>query len=277
MNCNEAQDLFGNALDGELAPELAPEFHKHLAACRECGTQYELETITKRAVRWKVKRVPTPPHVFESVNRSLRGKIESSSEKTSWFERLLPIRYSKFALAVGLAAVAMLIFVSLPTRQSAEQLAAHTASNDVINQALNTFSLIRSGELKPSLVSCFAEGVTGYFERNGVKFAVNVKPMESCEWYGALSSEYGDVQLAHVVYKMNNDMMYVYQVSEDAVSAGSSLGLPPAARQALAETGWYTDPLHPNCNVVLWKDRGTLCAAVSTIKKDQLLALLTAK
>jgi hypothetical protein len=104
-----------------------------------------------------------------------------------------------------------------------------------------------------------------------------VKNIESCDWYGASSSDYNGVKLAHVVYKIGDELMYVYQVSEQDVEKGSLLQLPLAARTALAETNWYTDPDHPECNVVLWRDNGTLCAAVSTMKKDRILALLTAK
>jgi hypothetical protein len=58
------------------------------------------------------------------------------------------------------------------------------------------------------------------------------------------------------------------------VVEGSPLIMPPAARTALRKTGWYTDPHHPDCNVILWISDQTLCAAVSSLKKDQMLALL---
>jgi hypothetical protein len=100
-------------------------------------------------------------------------------------------------------------------------------------------------------------------------------PMENCEWYGAISSDYGGIKLAHVVYKVDEYTMYVYQVEQDAIKEGSPLQLPAAARASLEKSGWYTDPEHPDHNVVLWTTNGTLCAAVSSLKKDRLLALLT--
>jgi hypothetical protein len=50
--------------------------------------------------------------------------------------------------------------------------------------------------------------------------------------------------------------------------------MPPAARTSLQKTGWYTDPHHPRCNVVVWISNETLCVAVSSMKKDEMLALL---
>ena len=69
----------------------------------------------------------------------------------------------------------------------------------------------------------------------------------------------------------------MYEVEKEQAMRGPILSLPSAARASLQETGWYTDPQHKDCNVVLWTVNKTLCAAVSTMKKDRMLALLTAK
>lgn len=270
-------ELIGHALDGELPKEHEAEFRRHVTICPPCRTTYELEALAKRIVRSKIKRIPTPPHVYETIVRTLRieQEVAPSSAASSWWERLLHRRFLFPALAMGAVAVAFLLMFT-PTNYS-DQATRHTAANDIINQSIVNFALVRSGEIKPSMISCYPEGVIGFFERNGLRFAVNVKNIESCEWYGASSSEYNGVKLAHVVYKIGNDIMYVLQVSENDVQQGSLLQIPAAAREALAETNWYTDPEHPDCNVMLWRDQGTLCAAVSTMKKDRILALLTAK
>ncbi|HXG38687.1 MAG TPA: zf-HC2 domain-containing protein [Bacteroidota bacterium] len=276
LTCEQIIELIGHALDGELPKEHEAEFRRHVTVCSPCRNAYELETLAKNIVRSKLKRVPTPPHVYETVVRTLRveQEVAPSSDSSSWWERILHRRFLFPALAMGVVAVVFLMFT--PTNYS-DQATRHTAANDIINQSIVNFALVRSGEIKPTMISCYPEGVIGFFERNGLRFAVNVKNIESCEWYGASSSEYNGVKLAHVVYKIGDDMMYVFQVSENDVQQGSLFQLPPAAREALAETNWYTDPEHPDCNVVLWRDKGTLCAAVSTMKKDRILALLTAK
>ncbi len=275
MNCNEVHELLGTAIDGVLEQKAEGEFRQHLALCSPCRNAFELESLAKRVVRRKIKRTPTPPRIYEEVVRTLRLEQEVSVQPTSWVERIVGNRVVIPALITGVAAVIMILMLT-PTQRS-DLATRHTAPNDVINQSLINFALVRSGDLKPSMVSCYPEGVVGFFERNGIRFAVNVKPLDNCEWYGAISSDYNGVKLAQVVYKLGSELMYVYQVSENEVKEGSLLHLPPAAQEALAKTNWYTDPEHPDCNVVLWKDKGTLCAAVSTMKKDRLLALLTAK
>ncbi len=258
-----------------LPKQAEADFRHHVTVCPPCRTAYELESLAKRIVQQKVKRLPTPPQVYEAVVRTLGVEKEVAPTTSRWFDRLFGSRYLVPALLTGATAIVVLLMFT--PAQRTDQSTRHTAANDIINQSIINFALVRSGELKPSMVSCYPEGVVGFFERNGMRFAVNVKSLENCEWYGAISSDYNGVRLAHVVYKIGDDIMYVFQVSEDEVQEGSLLQMPPAAKQALASTNWYTDPDHPDCNVVLWKDKGTLCAAVSTMKKDRLLALLTAK
>ena len=179
--------------------------------------------------------------------------------------RLLP------ALAVSLAFVFTVVFWGTPNTTMESD--AHTTPNDVIFQSLQNFAQIQKGAIKPTLVASKAEDIHQYLDNNGFGFAV-VHPMDCCTSYGAMTSQYDGIKLAAVVYRMNDDVMYVYQVRKKNVFEGSTLVIPPAARTALEKTGWYTDPHHPNCNVILWIADETLCAAVSSMKKDEMLALL---
>ncbi|MGB2867774.1 MAG: hypothetical protein WBD36_04940 [Bacteroidota bacterium] len=276
MDCKEAHDQFGHAIDGILAKNFVPAFFEHLSLCRPCKKEYELELVTKSAVRAAIPQVRTPMPVHDAILLALGNEYEASTETPSLFSRMFGGSFTLPALVGGLA-IAALVYFFLPSSPSPDELAVHTAANDVINQTMNNFRLIRDGELKPTMTSCYPEGVITYFEKNGVKFAVNIRPMDNCDWYGALFNEYNGVKLAHVVYKMGDELMYVYQVRCDEATDGSTLRLPPAAKTSLAKTGWYLDPQHPDCNVVLWKENGTLCVAASTMKKEKMLEIFASK
>ncbi|MEX2090213.1 MAG: hypothetical protein WEB62_10595, partial [Bacteroidota bacterium] len=156
-----------------------------------------------------------------------------------------------------------------------DQLTVHTAANDVINRSYKKFLSIRDGELKPSMVSCFPESVLAYFEQQNPRVSVKLLNVPNSDWYGAIADEHGGVKLAHVVYKLGDEIVYVFQANQSEVLNSSSFSLPPAALSALKQSGWYTDPGHPDCSVVVWIVDETLCTAVSTMKKDRLLAMLT--
>ena len=273
MTCNETQELFGTAIDGVLEKKSEGLFRQHISVCQHCRSAYELESMAKRIVRGKMKRAVTPSRVYNEIIDAIRADESVVSRTMEWWDRILSSRVVIPTFTT--AAAAIVLYLLLSPGGTFDNSTRHTASNDIINQSIVNFALIRSGEMKPTVVSVYPEGVAGYFERNNTRFVVNVKYLENCDWYGALSSDYDGVKLAHIVYKMGDDLVYVYQVNENQLQPGSLLQLPPAAQKSLAETAWYTDPDHPGCNVVMWKTNGVVSTAVSTMKKDRLLALLT--
>jgi len=271
MKCAEAYDLFGEAIDGIISAGSRQSFLEHLGICRGCRRSFELEAITKATVKSLCSRATTPPEVVQSVLLNLSSRSQSLSPFFEWIQDTFTLRRLLPALAVTVAIVVGLVFFN--PRTAVEESDVHTASNDVIFQSLRNFSMLQTGQLKPSMVTNKAEDIHQFLNKSGLDFAI-VQPMDCCRSYGALTSEYNGVKLAQVVYTMNDDVMYVYQVRKENVFDGSTLIIPPAARTALEKTGWYTDPNHPKCNVVLWIANNTLCAAVSSMKKDEMLALL---
>jgi hypothetical protein len=277
LTCSDIQVYLGDAIDRTLPRQIESAFHAHLTVCRACRNSYELEQLAKFAVRSKLRRMTTPPQVYTSVLSALRSEYPlASSSGEKWWKWSVSRRAMLPALAGGIALVVFALFFQTPQNR-VERFAAHTAANDLINQTYRNFLRVRSGELKPSLTSCFPESIQAYFIQQDTRFAVNVLPLPNSEWYGAIANQYGNVKLAHVIYKLGDEWIYVSQVHESAALSGEVLSLPPAAKEALEKSGWYTDPLHPDCSVVVWKVNGTLCTAVSTMKKERLLAMLTGR
>ncbi len=180
------------------------------------------------------------------------------------------------SLAAGIASVALILLLALPQGSHVNSLSS-LAPNDIIRQTHENFMLIRKGELVPTMVSCERDLVVGFFEKNNVRFAVAVPPMEGCDWYGATTDEYEGAVLAHVVYKIGDDYLYLYQVEKSEVGARSALSLPETVLASLGKTGWYTDIDHAECTIILWSLNGTLCAAASTMSKERMMALLEYK
>ena len=276
MNCTEVQEQFGNAVDGTLPSNVRDELFKHFSLCHACRKDFELESIAKQIVRKSVRHVDTPGDVRNVVMSSLRKEYAEEAAGTTLFERLFTGRRLFPSLVTALVVVA-LIYYFVPPQPSPSHMAVHTASNDIIFQSLQNFSSLREGRLKPKSVACDPTVIKSYFQKKGLQFAADTKVIDDCDWYSALYSNFEGVQLAHVVYQMGDDMTYVYEVKKDEAMEGSTLSMPAAAKQSLSKTGWYMDPLHPDCNVVVWTSNGTLCAAVSTMKKDRLFAFLSSQ
>lgn len=274
LNCNEVHELSGDALDRGLPGEKKSDFFAHLKACLHCRNDYEIELLAKNIIRRTLKLVPTPSEVSQTILQLIRGQADGTVKKQSWFGRFLSWRFLAPTLAAGIVGLILTFLLILPFG-SANNEYAHTAANDIINQSLKNFSLVQSGELKPSMIACYPDVVVGYFQRQNYRFAVSMPSDDSCDWYGAVADTFDDVKQAHIFYKRGDDLLYVYEIKIADAFEGSALSLPVAAKKSLAQTGWYTDPQHKECNVVLWIVNETLCAAVSTMKKDRLLAFLS--
>lgn len=277
MNCSEAQELAGPALEGRLSDADRSAFNGHLGGCPVCRRDYELESATRSLLRATVAPVVTPDAVRRGIVDAIRAEARTAKQAVRhdlWsavFGRV-PAPVVGFGLAAIL--IAFLLFPIGPN----DDLIRHAAANDVITQAATNFQLIRDGKVKPAITSCSPEQVGAYLEAQHMPFSVNLRPIERCDGYSAVVNEYDGVRLAHVVYKMGNDLLYVYQVrKEEAIGEKGHLTMPAAAREAIERTGWYTDPQHPDCNVVMWEDNGTLCAAASTMQKEKMMAILASR
>ena len=277
MDCTEAHQRAGDAIDRSLPNGLGKEFQAHLDKCKPCRRDVALEKLSKYMVQQNVKQVPIPRSIQSSILSSLRFEYKQQEpDFGSWLAGLLPFHVAFHALAGGIVAVVFFVIVSSRTDPS-YQMTAHTAPNDIIHLSFANFALVQSGNMQPAMVTVAPESVGDFFQRSNLQFGVHIPKFKACEWCGGSASEGSGVKQAHLLYRMGKDLVYVFEVSDDDALYGTQVSLPLAAKRALAQSGWYTDPDHPDCNVVLWKTDEAVCVAVSTMKKAQLLALLTTR
>ena len=275
MDCKSVQEHAGDAIDRSMPEDLKKEFQAHLDRCKPCSREVALERLSKHMVQHNVVRVTTPLVVQHRILEVLQceafpARKFSLSAIIRWFTpRLLVPTFS----AVGVAAAFFFIVNTAAKPDSPDT--AHTAAIDLIHQSFDNFALLQSGFLKPALVSAVPESAGDFFQRSNLQFNVHVPRIRNCSWIGGSSSECSGVKRAHLFYKVGDDWVYVHEVSDDDGLYGTAVSLPPAAKRALASSGWYTDPDHPNCNVIVWKTGEAVCVAVSTMNKSRLLALLT--
>ncbi len=277
MDCKEAQQLAGDAIDGSLSNGVEKELQAHLDRCKPCRSEVALEKLSKHLVRQNVKQVPTPRSIQSSILKSLRLEFEKLEPvQESWLAGLSPLRVVVPGLAGGI--VATLFFLMVSTRvDPSYQMTAHSSPNDIIHQSFEDFALLQAGTMLPAMVVTAPESMGDLFRNSNLQFGVDVPRFRNYDWCRGSASECNGVKKAHLLYKMGRELVYVVELSDDDALYGTQVSLPPAARRALAQSGWYTDPGHPDCNVVLWKTDEAVCVAVSTMKKEQLLALLPAR
>lgn len=271
VNCAEARELIGPILDSQLAVDIKSAFHDHIANCYSCKREYELERLAKALVQSNLKRAALP----DNMRRTILSNVYGEPAVGNLLERVRStiIQIPGTAYAATLAAI-ILVIILFPNTPAEDPL-RHVGERDVMVQASANLVSFRNGTLQPSLTACSPESIYKYLMSQKVPFKVNVRPIEQCDAYSAIVNEYEGVRLAHVVYKLDKDLLYVYQVKkEETIGGGAHLAMPEAAMTSLQNTGWYTDSMHAGCNVVLWEENGTLCAAASTMTKKRMLEVL---
>ena len=127
MNCEQATELMGGYLDGELDAVTNQEIERHLHDCSKCSQAYELERDLVRAVQSGAPYYKAPAEVRQSIESSLRAEIstqplESRSEsrrpapskRKSQPQVVFAPQWSWLALAAAIIAAAIVAVNVMP-------------------------------------------------------------------------------------------------------------------------------------------------------------------
>lgn len=272
MHCDEVKEKISPAVDNRLTGNERRAFDHHIGQCPRCRNEFELERMTKHVVMNAILRSPAPAELSAHIVDQLPSPSGDIASK-SWFERRRTLRMKPALVAGTLAVAALLLFASLPLNRHH----THTSpnNNNIIHQAFNNYDAILAGTLKPEIASGNPADVKTYFAQR-VTYPVRVpKAIDKCQLIGGMISDYNGKQIAHVVYKYDDQVVYLYQVEMSLDSGETTLTIPDEAREQLQKTGWYVLSQHPNCNLVMWVVDNTLCAAVADMEKNQLISYLT--
>ncbi|MBI4548409.1 MAG: zf-HC2 domain-containing protein [Ignavibacteriae bacterium] len=272
MDCSEVQDLITPAIDGELEEKLKAQFHRHITECQRCRSEFELEHITKQLVRRQFQRVQAPQTLVSQIRTQFVPQSVSSGTVSSNIFGFFKKASWKIAFAAcGIAAAVVILLLLAPLKSHHSH--AQPKDGNIIHQSYNNFDEVLKGIMKPEITTDDPATIKSYFAQR-VNFKVNVPCMKRCKLFGALFSNYGTENIVHLLYKYDDDPIYLYQTSLQAVLAGQSLKLPPSAMEQLLRTGWYVENHLPECTLVIWIADSTVCSAVADIQKDKLLASL---
>jgi anti-sigma factor RsiW len=270
VNCKEFQELISSAVDDRMTVEELAAFREHSNTCSPCRFDFEAEVTTKAVIRQHAQRVRVPAATAGHIARLLAQ--EQRQPVPAWIYRLTASSAFKPALGFALGFVIILILLR-PNTTTSPVLQAGFASNDVIGQSLVNYSAVADGSIQPQIASNEPRELEPLF--SGITdYSVHMPRLKDCELIGGMQNEFAGVKLAHVVYRHNNEMVYLYQACWSTVEKGDKLRLSDEARDSLLQTGWFTAAQPDGRTVVLWKKGRTLCAAVSRMSRPALIECL---
>jgi len=271
VDCREFQEHVTAAVDRQLTEDRMRAFLGHAGACPSCRNDFEVESITKSVVRSRLKMVRTPSHVMASIaDRLYEEKASPAGALRVWWQRLATSVYFRPALVFAAGCIAVLLLV----RDSTDRSRNNILPGNIIEQSMTNYMAVVNGSILPQVTGTEPERVLSFFTGK-TEFPVLVPRMKHCELVGGVLNEYAGVKLAHVVYRHDREVVYVYQACWEEVQKGERIHLPVEVRDQLRATGWYSAMQTDGNAIVLWTNGRTLCSAVAHMPKDELLACLT--
>lgn len=251
-------------------------FMEHAGKCPRCRNDYEVEQITKSVVHHRVKMVRTPGAVMERVAGALRKEAETPLREQTFSGRLRNfIESAYFRPAIGFAAACIIVILLLQTSNPGDgPVQASLLSGDVIRQSMSNYKAVVSGQISPQVTSDRADMVSSFFTGK-TEFPVLVPKLKRCSLIGGVLNEFAGVKLGHVVYKLNSEVVYMYQACWNEVQSGKRIHLPAEARAELERTGWYSATQPDGYSIVLWTKGRTLCSAVAHMPVEELVACVS--
>lgn len=271
MNCKEFQELISAAVDLQLTNGELAAFKDHSVTCPPCRFEFEAEAATKLAIRARAHRVRTPSRVALQIAERLGH--EQSNDRIFWLTGFFEKPFVKPAFGFALAFVAVLLLLRGSTSDG-PALQAGFGSNDVILQSLKNYRAVVDGEIKPQLASSEPAKLASFFS-DITDYSVHLPKMKDCSLLGGVQSEFAGTKLAHIMYKHDTEVVYIYQACWSTVMKGEKLCLPDEAKNELIRTGWFSATQPDGRTVVLWAKGRTLCAVVARMSKQDLIACLT--
>ena len=263
MKCNEFSECVCEIIDKRLSDEKTNELLEHAMVCPKCKFEFESLKTAKKIVQSKIQRESVPGDLYFSILNATVNASPISAVRKFFGMRLNPV-----VVFIVLALIGVGIYsIFSPSASSVPDDA------NIINQSINNYQAVIGGSIKPQLVSSH-DNVRSFLEKE-VNFAVNVPPMKGCTSCGGRLSIFKGVKLAHVVFNVGGSIVYIYQANLAEALKGDKIALPDDAKNELEKTDWYVKELPGNETIILWKYKNTLCAAVSKMGKQHLMALLT--
>jgi anti-sigma factor RsiW len=271
VNCKEFQELISAAVDLQLTNGELAAFKDHSAKCPPCRFEFEAEAATKIAIRARAHRVRTPSRVALQITERLGH--EQSNKRIAWLTEFFRKPLVKPAFGFALAFVAVLLLLRGSTSDG-PVMQAGFGSNDVILQSLKNYRAVVDGDIKPQLASSEPAKLASFFS-DITDYSVHLPKMKDCRLVGGVQSEFAGTKLAHIMYKHNTEVVYIYQACWSTVMKGEKLCLPDEAKDELVRTGWFSATQPDGRTVVLWAKGRTLCAVVARMSKQDLIECLT--
>ncbi len=274
VDCRESRELMSGAVDKQLLMNDSQGFYEHIEICGSCREEYELERLTKAYLKRKITFVDVPYDLEQTILTQL-----STQKDEGFLARLISNSTFQPVLAVGLVLVlAVVLFFAnkpdliMPSSQSNELNVAPIGQQDALSIAESNFQDVLSGKFKPQVTSIATADVAAFITQNA-GYPVQLPSLPSADWVGGSVSTQGGNKLAHVVYKMGENYVYICSFPRQIIDS-RKVSLSSDCKSAIKNNGWFWGEDSNGDTQAAWSNDDHVCIATANIEKKDLAAYL---
>jgi hypothetical protein len=255
--------------------------------------KYKNELLTKIFLKNSFKSIDVPSSAVNRINDSIvsltgfnfnTNVIQNEISVFTKFKefiltpltKTLPIPRYALGIFVVIFTIVLFLYTAKNPARILNPFIANGTEKSVMVQAVNNFSKILSGEIKPQIESKSAVEVKNYM-KDKVKFDAFIPSISDFEVAGCVCSDYNGQQLAHIIYKNNNnDLIYIYQTDINTIKK-NGLDLPDDVHKQIMKDKYYMcdNVSEKECALLMWYVDNLICASVSTLPKQKLYSKFT--
>jgi hypothetical protein len=263
------------AVDRYLEDDDWRQFQEHSRNCPPCRCEYEGERATKHLIHSRLIMVRTPEALAATIHSSLQRAGAFSLPISLWLSLW---RHPLFRPALAFAATfAIVLQIARVDRDAiVAGSPAPFIGRDVIYQSLTNFRAVERGEIAPEVISDRMDDLRTYFAGR-TDYPVVFPDLHGCALVGGVLHTCNGHTLAHMVFRRNGELIYLYQTCWKSVGAGKYFCLADQVRERLVETGWFADSDLEGHSLVLRTEGETLLAFVSHLNQQDLLGCTSAE
>ena len=230
-----------------------------IASDPELKMEFQIQSLTKKLVSSKIKRVKTPDAVRSKILKqsNISSKKNNESSLFSFF-----LHKPIYAVSYGIVLLAFFIVI-FKINESKNFRFEFEGANNMFIQAGNNFNSILAGSLKPQFLSVNPDSIREFFIASGVNYPTEVQLVNGWSLVGAVVSENHGEKLAHHVYMTESGaIVYVFQVDENLLMNKKIIELPTNLIAFINDGNCFTQS-DSTRTVMITKSGNNICTIVT--------------
>ncbi len=272
MDCRQTREFLSALVDNEMIDsQIKQKVEEHINRCATCKNEFELEKKTKQTIQAKVKILPVPNELINSVLNQVKTLQNGHPAYLNTAQNLKPMSkpWLEIAFPLGVVLTTLLLAILLVSvyekKVNQKELIAKEVSG-----LINHFDSISQGLSKPEILSNDPTHV-----RNEILSRASFTPIfldiPEFEIVGASIKDphlhSGNAKCVNLIYRKGEKLIFIHQAPMSYASMHDDV------KKRILKGEWIYDAIKDE-SFAIWGTSDLICCAISNLSKEELEKIL---